>query len=123
MDSNFIKFLIYLLAAIFCVVCIALFETYEVIDNSHGQGTMLNILFSLLSTILFYYSYRNFKIYSINNIISSKVYPIDKDIAFEYVVDKAVNDKKNKELKQLENDELVIAYRKLVNYLDKTRIN
>jgi len=34
-----------------------------------------------------------------------------------------VQDKKTKELRELEKDELVMAYRNLVNHLDKTRIN
>jgi hypothetical protein len=121
MDLNFIKFLIYLFAAIFCVVCIALFETYEVIDNSHGQRTLLNIILSFISASLFHYSYGNYKIYSINNMISSsKVYV---DNTMEGVVTSAVQDKKTKELRELEKDELVMAYRNLVNHLDKTRIN
>ena len=34
-----------------------------------------------------------------------------------------VNDKITKELRELENDELVIKYRKMVKYLDETRNN
>lgn len=111
--NDFIFSIVLAVIGLLSIISIILFYFYNSLNSVKEKG-LVYFLFGLLSIISFWFSYTKYK--------SSRSFPICvTNYTFSEIVDKAIQENNKKKIEELKKDKNVIAYQKMLRYLQPER--